>query len=91
MDVCIFIWLGSTKDESLRTKLGTWAKAKIELGSLQKLFLIEQNNAKLKFMKEKHQKEIDLLQEESNERRKWAKEEHLYKIKIYELQQNKMK
>jgi hypothetical protein len=71
-----------SKDFSIKTKLGTWAKTKVELAELQKDTFLQEHSTKLRNVEKKHDKSIFFTEQEYIN---FMKEQHEKRVQLLEL------
>lgn len=75
---------------TLGYKLDEWAGSKVGLVHVQQQCYIAEHELKMKQIRERHERELDLLNEEAEEKRQYLKLEHQIRMEILNLQKTNM-
>lgn len=78
------------RENTLKTKIGNWAKSKQDLLLVQEKCFLEEHKLKLKQMEEKHEAEIRRQEELHKQILKMRQEEHDIKMSLLKMERNKL-
>ncbi|KAG5887222.1 hypothetical protein JTB14_010803 [Gonioctena quinquepunctata] len=78
------------RDNTLKTKLTNWAKAKQDCVSIQQQCILDECKQKLRLNEEKHQEDLKQKREIHEKNMVMIQEEHEVKISILKLQRQKL-